>query len=254
MRRFLGLTKPPSSQSEIDKTAPKKEPIIRSDSTKSETKKRATKSIERIKTPLPEKDIVGLGLNLAAEVPGTTSRAPSRHVAFVPTPLATPTLSALSPDLTASPFPVLTTQPSFESRHGLQLNCFPRSTPSATTPSNSTASNSSDQLQRPSAPLAHIPVQSFTNNSNRLSTHNPQVPPNRTSSSLSNKSNIIGRSPYGLNSFPSTSRLPLEGQDQVIQSAMTWSDLVSPDLVINLGERERTRQEVLYEVVASEER
>ncbi|KAG0664082.1 hypothetical protein C6P46_001943 [Rhodotorula mucilaginosa] len=34
----------------------------------------------------------------------------------------------------------------------------------------------------------------------------------------------------------------------------TWSEMVSPDLVANLSARERTRQEILWEVVASEER
>ncbi|GAA5876015.1 hypothetical protein JCM3774_002314 [Rhodotorula dairenensis] len=34
----------------------------------------------------------------------------------------------------------------------------------------------------------------------------------------------------------------------------TWSEMVSPDLVANLSTRERTRQEILWEVVASEER
>lgn len=251
MRRFLGLTKP--SQSEIERTAPKKEESSRNDSAKLERKQRTLSSTEIEKPIPPEKDVVGLGLNVTAGVSGRTSRAASRHVAFVPTPLATPSLSTLSPDLTTSPFPVLTTQHSFESRHGIQLNCFPRSLPNSTTPTASTPSNSSDQLHRPSAPLPHVPAQVSANSGNRHSSYIPNTHLNRTNSSLSNRSNV-GRSPYGLNSFPSTSRLPHDGQDQAIQSAMTWSDLVSQDLVVNLGERERTRQEVLYEVVASEER
>ncbi|KAM0793626.1 hypothetical protein ACM66B_001058 [Microbotryomycetes sp. NB124-2] len=39
-----------------------------------------------------------------------------------------------------------------------------------------------------------------------------------------------------------------------IQAPTTWSQLVGPELVENLSDRERTRQEVLWEVVASEER
>ena len=35
---------------------------------------------------------------------------------------------------------------------------------------------------------------------------------------------------------------------------MTWASMCEDDLVSNLGGRERTRQEVLWEIVASEER
>lgn len=35
---------------------------------------------------------------------------------------------------------------------------------------------------------------------------------------------------------------------------MTWSEMTDLDLVENLSGRERTRQEVLWEIVASEER
>ena len=37
-------------------------------------------------------------------------------------------------------------------------------------------------------------------------------------------------------------------------SPASWSELTEDDLVANLGSRERTRQEVLYEIVSSEER
>ena len=39
-----------------------------------------------------------------------------------------------------------------------------------------------------------------------------------------------------------------------ILSAQSWSEGAEEDLVSNLGQRERTRQEVLWEIVASEER
>ncbi|KAF8758527.1 hypothetical protein RHS01_03021 [Rhizoctonia solani] len=39
-----------------------------------------------------------------------------------------------------------------------------------------------------------------------------------------------------------------------IQAAASWSEAAENDLVTNLGSRERTRQEVLWEIVASEER
>lgn len=39
-----------------------------------------------------------------------------------------------------------------------------------------------------------------------------------------------------------------------IQAAASWSEAAEEDLVSNLGQRERTRQEVLWEIVASEDR
>lgn len=39
-----------------------------------------------------------------------------------------------------------------------------------------------------------------------------------------------------------------------IMTPASWSELTEDDLVANLGSRERTRQEVLYEIVSSEER
>ncbi|CCM02344.1 uncharacterized protein FIBRA_04439 [Fibroporia radiculosa] len=39
-----------------------------------------------------------------------------------------------------------------------------------------------------------------------------------------------------------------------ILSAQSWSEVAEEDLVSNIGQRERTRQEVLWEIVASEER
>ena len=39
-----------------------------------------------------------------------------------------------------------------------------------------------------------------------------------------------------------------------ILSAQSWSEVTEEDLVSNLGSRERTRQEVLFEIISSEER
>ena len=39
-----------------------------------------------------------------------------------------------------------------------------------------------------------------------------------------------------------------------ILAVTSWSENAEEDLVSNLGPRERTRQEVLWEIVASEER
>lgn len=55
---------------------------------------------------------------------------------------------------------------------------------------------------------------------------------------------LAGRSAAGPNNSSSTA----------LQAPLTWAELADPDLVDNLGGRERTRQEVLWEIVASEER
>jgi hypothetical protein len=39
-----------------------------------------------------------------------------------------------------------------------------------------------------------------------------------------------------------------------LKSPASWSDIAEDDLIANLGSRERTRQEVLYQIVSSEER
>jgi hypothetical protein len=39
-----------------------------------------------------------------------------------------------------------------------------------------------------------------------------------------------------------------------IMTPASWSEHTEDDLVANLGSRERTRQEVLFEIVSSEER
>ncbi|GAA5846176.1 hypothetical protein JCM5353_002992 [Sporobolomyces roseus] len=58
------------------------------------------------------------------------------------------------------------------------------------------------------------------------------------------------RNPYG---GPSMSALSERDPNQ-IYAPTTWSDMAHQELVVNLSARERTRQEILWEVVASEER
>ncbi|GAA6011746.1 hypothetical protein JCM11491_000737 [Sporobolomyces phaffii] len=57
------------------------------------------------------------------------------------------------------------------------------------------------------------------------------------------------RSPYGPSMGALTDRDPNQ-----IYAPTTWSDMADQELVVNLSHRERTRQEILWEVVASEER
>ncbi|GAA5822220.1 hypothetical protein JCM10212_002495, partial [Sporobolomyces blumeae] len=55
--------------------------------------------------------------------------------------------------------------------------------------------------------------------------------------------------PYG----PSVATLNERDPNQ-IYAPTTWSEMAHQELVVNLSARERTRQEILWEVVASEER
>ena len=52
-------------------------------------------------------------------------------------------------------------------------------------------------------------------------------------------------SEHSLGSFSTQSYLPQPN---------SWSEMAEDDLIANLGPKERTRQEVLYEIVSSEER
>lgn len=52
---------------------------------------------------------------------------------------------------------------------------------------------------------------------------------------------------------PGTSMSHTSTRTGVLTTA-SWSEAAQEDLVMNLGQRERTRQEVLWEIVASEQR
>ncbi|TRM61920.1 hypothetical protein BD626DRAFT_570622 [Schizophyllum amplum] len=56
-----------------------------------------------------------------------------------------------------------------------------------------------------------------------------------------------------LRSGTPVSTAPSDGSSRIL-SAQSWSEVTEDDLVSNLGSRERTRQEVLFEIISSEER
>ena len=60
---------------------------------------------------------------------------------------------------------------------------------------------------------------------------------------MSMQQSLRSGTPYSQRSFATSMGTPA-----------SWSEGAEGDLVLNLGERERTRQEVLWEIVASEER
>lgn len=149
------------------------------------------------------------------------------------------------------PYPSLHPQPSFDSRHGnlnsATSNCFPR------------ASNDAPphQLQhkldtRLGLPKTSVPVGVGSDLQRTIS------PLSFSPSSISyGPSSRRGASPYGVGNVgmynPSLARLA-DRDPSAIYQPLTWSEMAHQELVENLSTRERTRQEILWEVVASEER
>lgn len=174
-----------------------------------------------------------------------------KHVAFVATPPLPKReheqdeFGRISPALLS---------PSPDATHG--LGCLSRGPTPDSVSSNSHGNDqqplSLSDAQRPSQP------HSLSNFHSHPHAHSHST--SRTVSALSTtpSQRSVGyssTSPYepGLSSSHSASRLAL-ASDGTIATPTTWSEMVNEDLVDNLGAREKTRQEVLYEIVASEER
>ncbi|KAL8278230.1 hypothetical protein RQP46_009403 [Phenoliferia psychrophenolica] len=215
----------------------------------------------------------GLGLDLA---PGDEQAHPvrkSRHVHYDEQPSegssssSQPSSSAASGGRHSSSStrqvtrqvvpPPLHPQPSFESRHGAAStvagNCFPRS---------SSQSHPEAAAPTPQAPAPLRPAgASASTGPEGSSSLGHGSDGQRTTSPLSfspsgqSYSSSRGASPYsyGVLQNPSLARLADRDPSQ-IYAPLTWSELAHDDLVQNISARERTRQEILWEVVASEER
>jgi hypothetical protein len=92
----------------------------------------------------------------------------------------------------------------------------------------------------------------------------PQVPQKtslsrfqaRQSTSDSSKLDLNRASPYPQSARSATpySQMTSNTTASRILAATSWSEVTEGDLVSNLGSRERTRQEVLFEIISSEER
>jgi len=61
-------------------------------------------------------------------------------------------------------------------------------------------------------------------------------------------------SPQSFRSATPYSTMSAQTSGSRILAAASWSELTEDDLVSNIGSRERTRQEVLFEIISSEER
>ncbi|KAM0750408.1 Dbl homology domain-containing protein [Meredithblackwellia eburnea MCA 4105] len=196
----------------------------------------------------------------------TSNERKSKHVHYESgSPSASPSASANN-NLKA-----LHPQPSFESRHG--TNCFPAlPLPLARSPSDTSATDSANTSAAltPAHPAPLLRHQSHSHPHQDNNSNNQQPPAvgvgydlqlQRTTSPLSFSPSVTasysirGASPYayGVHQNPSLQRLAERDPTQ-IYAPLTWSELVHDDLVQNISPRERTRQEILWEVVASEER
>ena len=164
-----------------------------------------------------------------------------KKVAFIsppPTPSG-PSTSQPLPDVSTSPIisgsppqasaavPLKTTVSRFQAAHGKDTRA-----------STSTAASSS-RTDLTSKPTTTTTPPSLT----PLSVQSNKAPSTRTAVSPYPASLRSG-TPYSQMSYTSTR----------ILAASSWSEGAEDDLVSNLGPRERTRQEVLWEIVASEER
>ena len=171
-----------------------------------------------------------------------------KHVAFVPTP-PIPHHEEIPPHF---PSASTTLPPSLDSRHGLSSICLPhQSSISETTEDRNELQGELTMASispRPSLPL------SFAHSTTTGSISRTVSAQSSTPSHLS--INYSPSSPYspGLSTTPL--RLPSQNQNEegIIHSPIRWSEMVNEDLVDNLGLREKTRQEVLWEIVGSEER
>ncbi|KAJ3839819.1 hypothetical protein F5878DRAFT_100608 [Lentinula raphanica] len=87
------------------------------------------------------------------------------------------------------------------------------------------------------------PLESIHENSNNL---NPSQQSLRSGTPYSQMS--------GVSQYSSMTSTSTAASGSRILSATSWSEVTEEDLVLNLGSRERTRQEVLFEIISSEER
>lgn len=80
-----------------------------------------------------------------------------------------------------------------------------------------------------------------------------------TAQSYSSKRSLSTRRSYLYNSSQQSPTSPTESDGSLSAKSYlpppnSWSEMAADDLIANIGPRERTRQEVLYEIVSSEER
>ncbi|KAJ2913718.1 hypothetical protein MD484_g6683, partial [Candolleomyces efflorescens] len=166
----------------------------------------------------------------------TSTAAPSndvqKKVAFLsppPTPnnLDRPLPDPTTPTNASPPAPLRTTVSRFQAAHGKE----PRPHPPGGTPASSSKTD-------------------LSSSANKSST---KATSTRTASPYLQKS-FDGASAPSLRSGTPYSTMSQNTSGSRILAASSWSEVTEGDLVSNIGSRERTRQEVLFEIIQSEDR
>ncbi|KAJ3527920.1 hypothetical protein NMY22_g9604 [Coprinellus aureogranulatus] len=162
----------------------------------------------------------------------TAANGVEKKVAFI-SPPPTPTPNAIDraqqePTPNSSPTAPLKTNVSrFQAAHGKE----PRVSPSNGTPASSSKTDVSSAGNKASAKATST----------------------RTASPYLQKSFDAGSSPSFRSNTP-YSTMSQNTSGSRILAAASWSEVTEGDLVSNIGSRERTRQEVLFEIIQSEDR
>ena len=110
-----------------------------------------------------------------------------------------------------------------------ELSAFPSQRPMTFSSRPPSASSRSDSRQSLPPPQKHVPA--------------------RKSSMMSERADSPAMSPT-----PSVTSLGGMSRQSYLPPPASWSEMAEDELIANIGPRERTRQEVLYEIVSSEER
>jgi len=182
----------------------------------------------------PEPDLTTLRVSVSRKNTKDSSKEPSnsttassnveKKVAFI-SPAPTPTPNALDRIQPEPPqAPLKTPVSKFQATHGKE----PRGPP----PASSSRTDVSNSAQKSTSTKA-------------TST--------RTASPYGQKSFDVGSSPSLRSGTPYSSMTQNTSGSRIL-AASSWSEVTEGDLVSNLGSRERTRQEVLFEIIQSEER
>ncbi|SCZ91375.1 BZ3500_MvSof-1268-A1-R1_Chr1-2g01368 [Microbotryum saponariae] len=189
--------------------------------------------------PVPPKDRRTVRVSLGSVVAPAASTDKAQH-------------QDQGPSRRGHPHSVIPGGPSADSGSGATANhAAPTSTSTSTSAPASASTIISTTTNNSRVSIANtLPVRSNSVASTNAPT--PTLGQERTTSPLSiSPSSITAHSHL---SFAS-SNTRLGGASWGVGSApATWSELANPDLVDNVSARERTRQEILWEVVASEER
>lgn len=188
----------------------------------------SAEDVARATTPRAEPDSAGRSSRKTANGSLNTPATSDNHkkVAFISPPGTPATLDRALPDApgNATPAPPMkTTVSRFQATHGKE----PRG-------STSTASSSKVDV-----------ASTHKGNSSAKAASTRTASPYRGNGDVGSLPSLRSGTPYSQMSNNSGSR---------ILAATSWSEVTEEDLVSNLGSRERTRQEVLFEIISSEER